>query len=96
MPADLPDVSMDVLVYFADQMGGKWDFIAYALGVGEMATLLAPSPMLPDSKCLNVLQKWIEVGVEVNWQKLLDVLWRLKLRSCVLAICNKLNEKESD
>lgn len=96
MPADLPDVSMDVLVYFTDQMGGKWDFIAYTLGVGEMATLLAPSPMLSDSKYLTVLKTWIEHSVEVNWQKLLDVLWHLKLRSCVLAICNKLNEKGSD
>ena len=94
MPANLPDVTMDILVYFAEQMGGKWDFIAYALGVGQLATLLAQSPQLADSKCLTVLQTWIEQGPEVTWQNLLDALWRLGLRSCALAIRKKLNEME--
>ena len=85
---------MDILVYFAAQMGRKWNFIAYALGVGQQATLLAESPQLADSKCLTVLQTWIEQGPEVTWQKLLDALWGLGLRSTAIGICEKLNQME--
>ena len=96
VPANLPDVTMDVLVYFAAQMGGKWDSIAYALGVGQQATLLAPLQQNPDSKCLTVLQTWIEQGPEVTWQKLLDALWRLGLRSTAVGICDRLMEPAVD
>ena len=96
VPLNLPDVSMDILVFFAEQMGGKWDFIAYALGVGHLVKLLAQSPQLADSRCLSVLQTWIEQGSEVTWQKLLEALWKLGLCSCAVAICKKLNEMESN
>ena len=96
VPANLPDVTMDILVFFATQMGGKWDFIAYALGVGQLATLLVQSPQPADSKCLTVLHTWIEQGPEVTWQKLLDALWRLGLRSTAIGICAKLMEYAND
>ena len=96
VPANLPGVTMDILVFFAAQMGGKWDFIAYALGVGQLVSLLVPSPQPADSKCLAVLQTWIEQGPEVTWQKLLDALWRLGLRSTAFGICAKLMEYGND
>ena len=96
VPANLPDVTMDILVFFAAQMGGKWDSIAYALGVGQLATLLAQSYQPADSKCLTVLQTWIEQGTEVTWQKLLDALWGLGLRSTAISICEKLKEYTND
>ena len=77
-------------------MGGKWDSIAYALNVGQMATLLASSQQTADSKCLSVLQTWIEQGPEVTWQKLLDVLWGLGLRSTAIGIYDKLMELVND
>lgn len=81
---------MDILVYFAPQMGGKWDFIAYALRVGHQATLLAPLQQPLDSKCLTVLQTWIHQDQEATWQKLLDVLWGLGLYYTARGICDKL------
>lgn len=83
---------MEILVYFAPQMGGKWKFLAYALGVKEKATLLADSPEAADSKCLTVLQSWIDQGPDVTWKNLLDALWHLGLRSTAIAICEKLNQ----
>ena len=73
-------------------MGGKWKFIAYALGVEEQATLLANSQEAADSKCLTVLQTWIDRGADVTWKKLLDALCGLGLRSTALAICKELNQ----
>ena len=92
MPANVPDVTMDILVFFAPQMGGKWDSIAYALKVGHMSSLLASSQQPTDSKCLTVLQTWIEQGPEVTWQNLVEALWKLGLRSTAVDICEKLIE----
>ena len=84
---------MDVLVYFAPQMGWKWDFIACALGVEHLIMQFAQSPLFADSLCLIVHQAWINKGSqEVTWQKLLDVLWRLDLGSVAPPICDKLME----
>ena len=94
MPANLPKVTMKILVYFAASMGRKWKFIAYALGVEQQATLLADSPESADSKCLTVLETWIEQGPEVTWQNLLDALWKLGLRSTATAICDKLSQMD--
>ena len=90
--ANLPEVTMQILVYFTPQMGRKWKFIAYALGVKEQATLLADSQEAADSKCLTVLQTWIDQGPDVTWKYLLDALWGLGLRSTAIAICEKLNQ----
>ena len=94
MPASLPDITMEdlaIIVDFAPQMGWKWYFLAYALGVEYLVMELAPKPLFADSKCLIVLQDWInQGGQDVTWQKLLDVLWALQLRSVALALCDKL------
>ena len=73
-------------------MGRKWKFLAYALGVEEQATLLADSQEAADSKCLTVLQTWIDQGPDVTWKKLVDALWGLGLRSTAITICEKLNQ----
>ena len=73
-------------------MGRKWKFLAYALGVKEQATLLADSPEAADSKCLTVLQTWIDQGPDVTWKNLIDTLWGLGLRTTAIAICENLNQ----
>lgn len=87
---------MDIPIDFAVEMGWKWDSLAYLLGVGHQAKLLAQSPLFADSKCAIVLQTWIDQGQEVTWQKLLDVLWGLGLYSTALAISEKLMESVNE
>ena len=80
-----------IIVDFAPQMGWKWDPLAYALGVGYLVMELVHKPLSADSKCLVVLQAWIDKGgQDVTWQKFLDVLWALQLRSVALALCDRL------
>ena len=51
-----------IIVDFAPQMGWKWDFLAYALGVGLLVMELVHKPLFAGSKCLFVLQDWINKG----------------------------------
>ena len=56
-------------------MSPKWEFIAVKLGVKELKEDLATkAEQSCDSKCLHILQAWIDKGWNVNWLYLTEVL----------------------
>ena len=56
-------------------MSPKWEFIAVKLGVKELKEDLATKgEQSCDSKCLHILQAWIDKGWNVNWLYLTEVL----------------------
>lgn len=93
VPENLPDVTMEELVYFVNNMAGKWEAIGYALGLEQQVPIVARSSAEADSRCLEMLQKWVEQGKNVSWQKLVDVLWGLGLRSAAVCVCRRLKER---
>lgn len=90
MPESLPDVTMEELVYFVPSMAGKWDAVGYALGLEQQVTIVSRSSAEADSRCLEMLRMWIEQGKNVSWQKLVEVLWGMGLRSTARFVCRKL------
>ena len=67
------------MVEFISGMAGCWDRVGVGLGVGEKVKCIRHSHGEAESKCLEVLQHWIERGKDVTWIKLLDVLEGLDL-----------------
>ena len=55
-------------------MSAKWEFIAVKLGVKELKEELATTQQSCDSKCLHILQAWVERGWNMNWLYLIEVL----------------------
>lgn len=52
----------------------RWELVGHALGVGRTVLSIRGTERNPDSKCLCVLEAWVEAGREVSWKKLLNVL----------------------
>ena len=66
--------TIESLVDYIPRMCAKWEFIAVKLGVKELKEDLATSQQPSDSKCLHVLQAWIDKGWNVKWLYLIEVL----------------------
>ena len=62
------------------------------LGVGEKVKCIRHSHGEVESKCLEVLQHWIDRGKDVTWIKLLDVLEGLDL----VPLAGKIEQKISN
>ena len=73
-------------------MAGCWDRV----GVGEKVKCVRHSPREAESKCLEVVQQWIECGKDVTWIKLLDVLEGQDLTPLALRIEQKMKSISSE
>lgn len=72
LSVELPTI--ESLVDYIPRMSPKWEFIAVKLGVKELKEELAASQQSCDSKCLHILQAWVEKGWNMNWLYLIEVL----------------------
>ena len=77
-------------------MAGCWDRVGAGLGAGEKVKCVRHSPGEAESKCLEVVQHWIERGKDVTWMKLLDVLEGQDLTPLALRIEQKIKSISSD
>ena len=69
-------VTIEDLIDYVPRMSPKWEFIAVKLGLKYLKDdlLNTKGERGADSKCLHVLQEWIESGDNVTWTRLIQVL----------------------
>ena len=72
----------------------RWELVGYALDVGQTVLTIRGTERDPNSKCLCVLEAWVEAGKEVSWKKLLDVLQDQQLNETVQKIRQSLRGEE--
>ena len=60
---------------YIPQMSAKWEFIAVKLGLNDLKEdLSTKGERSCDSKCLQILQAWVDKGWNVTWVYLVEVL----------------------
>ena len=97
---------MNTLADFVEEMTPKWDLVGHSLSVGtSVIQSLRDQPYSPqskctqvlkkwlESKCTQVLKKWLEEDPEVSWIKLFDVLKRQRLNSLMSSMFQRLKPK---
>ena len=85
---------MSVLADYVEEITPKWDLVGHSLSVGtSVIQSLRDQPYNPQSKCTQVLEKWLEEDPEVSWIKLFDVLKRQRLNSLISRMFQKLKTK---
>ena len=77
----MPEVTTQNLLPFLPQMAGSWDRIGVGLGLGDKVKCVRHDPGDAESKMLVVMETWVEKGDAVTWQRLLDLLWDIELRT---------------
>ena len=82
-----------VLATHIPYIAPRWELIGTALGVGRTVLSVRDTEKNADSKCLCVLEAWVEAGKEVSWQKLFQVLQDLELNDTVRKIQQSLQEE---
>jgi hypothetical protein len=87
---EVPEVSLQILVEFVDELAPHWEFIGYGLGQAVVVQQLKARSGRVDSLCMEMFAEWINRGEEVSWDKLLHVLHSLKLRKCAKNIKKRL------
>ena len=90
MPQNLPEVTTEHLVNFTSAIAPKWYPVGHGLGVGEKAASLWGSEKSAEDKCLQILQFWIERGIDCTWEKLIGVLCQQGLNAVAQKICHSL------
>ena len=82
---------MNALVDYVEDITPKWDLVGHSLSVGtSVIQSLRDQPCNPQSKCTQVLEKWLEESAEVSWTKFIDVLRRQKLNSLMSKMIGQL------
>ena len=82
---------MNALVDYVEDITPKWDLVGHSLSVcTSVIQSLRDQPCNPQSKCTQVLEKWLEESAEVSWTKFTDVLRRQKLTSLVSKMIGQL------
>lgn len=51
------------------------------MGLGDKVKCVRHDPGDAESKMLVVMETWVENGDAVTWQRLLDLLWDIELRT---------------
>ena len=72
----------------------RWELVGHALDVGQTVLTIRGTERDPNSKCLCVLEAWVEAGKEVSRKKLLDVLQDQQLNETVQKIRQSLQGEE--
>jgi hypothetical protein len=80
----------DIIDHLAD-LTPHWEVIGYGLGVSDAVKTLRPSEVEPKTKCLRMLEQWIERGQDSTWGKLFDVLMKNQLNSTVAKLRQSVN-----
>ena len=85
---------MNMLADFVEEITPKWDLVGHSLSVGtSVIQSLRDQPYSRQSKCTQVLEKWLEEDPEVSWIKLFDVLKRQRLNSLISRMFQRLKPK---
>ena len=85
---------MVVLADYVEEITPKWELVGHRLSVGtSVIQSLRDQPCNPQSKCTQVLEKWLEGDPEVSWIKLFDVLKRQRLNALVSRMLQRLKPK---
>ena len=85
---------MSALADYVEEITPKWDLVGHSLSVGtSVIQSLRDQPYSPQSKCTQVLEKWLEEDPEVSWIKLFDVLKRQRLNSLMSRMFQRLKPK---
>ena len=75
-------------------MSSQWDELGCGLGMGDLVKDLRLSEKPPRSKCLHILQEWIDSADNVSWFKLLELLYNIGQCRTVHCIVKKFKEKK--
>ena len=88
-----PPITSQGLANYVPQMANKYELIGQKLGVGEQIKTIRESEKHADSKCIYMLECWMDKGQDVTWKNLLDALKVCNLDSTATNIMKFLEEE---
>jgi Skp family chaperone for outer membrane proteins len=88
--AHLCPISLPAVIEFSSEMTPHWEAIGHGLFIGSSAVqALRNHPCSQDSKCIQMLEKWFENGIDVSWERLFSVLRGQKMMSLISAMSRR-------
>ena len=88
--ACLCPLSMEAVIEFSSEMTPRWEAIGHGLSIGSSTIQsLRNHPCSQDSKCIQMLEKWFENGIDVSWERLFSVLRGQKMMSLISAMSRR-------
>ena len=84
-------LTIEALVEFVPDMTSIWDLLGYGLGMRtEVDNQKVGQGGTTQSRCLAVLQAWLEQCRDASWEKLLTMIWKLEKRNLADRIYNSI------
>ena len=70
----LPPLKMDLLADYVVDIAYKWELLGTKLGQRTAVKNIKATQAEPESKCLDVLEKWLESNENASWVYLVKSL----------------------
>ena len=76
-------VTLQRIVNYIDHLSPKWELLGYKLAVETTVRNLRESPISNNSKCMQVVEAWLESASDVSWHRFLTVLKEMNMMRTV-------------
>jgi hypothetical protein len=76
-------VTMSKIIDFVPSLAQHWELLGHKLDVGQTVRNLRETQLSTKSKCIQVLEEWLDKGEDNTWLKLLSSLQSLQLTKIV-------------